>query len=153
MDTPSASYEFGPFVLIPAEHRLLHQSTPVHLPPKAFDLLVALADAEGHLVEKAELMRSVWPQTHVEEANLAQTISVLRKALGVAPNGSSVVETVPKRGYRIAVKVSRIEAAARSATPALGWWRSLRLKPVLSVGAIVGAALACVFLYRTLTGH
>jgi DNA-binding winged helix-turn-helix (wHTH) protein len=153
MDTPSASYEFGPFVLMPAEHRLLHESTPVHLPPKAFDLLVALAVAGGHLVEKAQLMKAVWQQTHVEEANLAQTVSVLRKALAVAPNGSLLVETVPKRGYRIAVEVSRIEAPVPSATTPLGWWHSLRLKPVLSVGAIVGATLACVFLYRTLAGH
>ena len=72
-------YEFGQFRLDLAERQLLRGGQSVALTPKAFDLLVYLVEHHGHLVEKQSLMTALWPDTIVEEANLAYTISALRK--------------------------------------------------------------------------
>jgi DNA-binding winged helix-turn-helix (wHTH) protein len=71
-------YEFGPFRLDPAERLLARGGQPVALTPKAFDLLVYLVQRPGRLAEKRELMAALWPDTVVEEANLAYTVSALR---------------------------------------------------------------------------
>src|SRR5262245_817570 len=68
---PNRHYEFGPFRLDVAEHLLLRDGEAVPLTPKAFDLLLALVEGHGHLLEKEELLKKVWPDTFVEEANLA----------------------------------------------------------------------------------
>ncbi len=79
-------YEFGPFQLIPGERQLLRDNQPVPLTPKSFDLLVVLVENSGHLIEKGELMKRIWPDSFVEEANLSVNISALRRALGEGPN-------------------------------------------------------------------
>jgi eukaryotic-like serine/threonine-protein kinase len=101
-------YEFGSFRLDPAEHLLLRRGVPLSLPPKAFATLVVLVEASGHMFSKEELLRAVWPDTFVEETNLTQCISTLRKALGENENGDSFIETVPKLGYRFIAKVHGI---------------------------------------------
>ncbi|MGE0882810.1 MAG: winged helix-turn-helix domain-containing protein [Blastocatellales bacterium] len=98
-------YEFGPFRLDVAERLLLRQGKVVPLTPKAFDLLLALLQQSGRLVEKGALLKAVWPDTFVEENNLADNISRLRKALGEGENGQKFIETVPKRGYRFVAEV------------------------------------------------
>src|SRR5215471_9322268 len=102
-------YEFGLFRLDEAEHLLLRDGAAVPLTPKAFDLLLALVERHGHLLEKEELLKKVWPDTFVEEANLASNISLLRKALGDGENGHRYIETVPKRGYRFVAQVREVE--------------------------------------------
>src|SRR5262244_3312839 len=102
-------YEFGPFRLDATEHLLLRDGEAVPITPKAFDLLLALVERHGRLLEKEELLKLVWPNTFVEEANLASNISQLRKALGEGENGHRYIETVPKRGYRFAASVSNVE--------------------------------------------
>src|SRR5262249_38440845 len=102
-------YKFGPFRLDAAEHLLLRDGAAVPLTPKAFDLLLALVERHGHLLEKEELLKKVWPDTFVEEANLASNISQLRKALGDRENGHRYIETAPKRGYRFVASVSKVE--------------------------------------------
>ena len=91
---------FGDFTLDVAERRLLRDGRPVSLAPKAFDVLAALAARPGRLITKDELLKEVWPDSFVEESNLAYHVFALRKALGEAADGQSYVETVPKRGYR-----------------------------------------------------
>lgn len=98
-------YEFGPFRIDVAEHSLLRDGAVVTLTPKAFDTLVLLVENSGHLLEKEELMQRLWPDTFVEEANLSNNISLLRKVLGNDPEGHHYIETVPKHGYRFAAKV------------------------------------------------
>src|SRR6185295_2809435 len=106
-------YEFGPFRLDPAERSLLRDGNAVPLTPKAFELLVLLVENRGHLLKKDELIERVWPNTFVEEANLTQNVSALRKALDDKNGGAQYIETVPKVGYRfIALMESSGEANA-----------------------------------------
>src|SRR6266446_4545054 len=110
MKPPNQSlYSFGAFLLDPVEKVLSRDDHPVHLPPKAFETLLALVEKEGHVLEKAELLNRVWPNTFVEEATLAQNIFTLRKALGDGTNGREYIETVPKRGYRFVAPVKVAE--------------------------------------------
>ncbi|MDQ3684725.1 MAG: winged helix-turn-helix domain-containing protein [Acidobacteriota bacterium] len=95
-------YEFGPFRLDPAERLLSRDGSPVPLTPKVFEVLIMLVERSGRLVEKDELMRALWPDTVVEEANLTNSVYALRKALG---GGQSYIETVPKHGYRFVAEV------------------------------------------------
>jgi DNA-binding winged helix-turn-helix (wHTH) protein/TolB-like protein len=110
MATPvNVLYEFGPFQLDPPERLLLCDGQPVSLTPKAFDLLLALVDRSGHLVEKEELLRLVWSGSFIEEGNLAVTISLLRKALNDDRGHHRYIETVSKRGYRFVAEVKRLD--------------------------------------------
>src|SRR5215470_1324137 len=105
---PRYLYEFGPFRLDPSERMLTRGDLVLALTPKAFDTLLALVESSRHVVTKEELMNRVWPDIYVEETNLAQHISMLRKVLGARPDGAQYIETVPKRGYHFAVPVNKI---------------------------------------------
>jgi DNA-binding winged helix-turn-helix (wHTH) protein/TolB-like protein/Tfp pilus assembly protein PilF len=93
------SYTFGAFRLDPLEKVLFRGNDPAPLTPKAVETLLVLVERHGHVVTKDELIRIVWPDTFVEENNLAQNISMLRRVLGES-GGPQFIETVPKRGYR-----------------------------------------------------
>jgi DNA-binding winged helix-turn-helix (wHTH) protein/TolB-like protein len=103
-------YEFGLFRLEVAERRLCRAEEVIPLPPRAFDLLLVLVEQAGHLREKEELLAAVWPDAVIEEVNLANTISLLRKALGEGPHEHRFIETVPRRGYRFVASVQKHEA-------------------------------------------
>src|SRR5438093_845572 len=92
-------YRFQDYHIDSASRLLWRDAERIPLTPLAFDTLFCLVRARGRLVTKEELLETVWPDTHVEEGNLTQNISVLRKQLG----GSEFIETVPKRGYRFAI--------------------------------------------------
>ena len=102
MPDTRSSFDFGPFRLIPSERLLLRDGVAVPLREKLFDTLVVLAQSEGRLISKEDLLEAVWPQTHVEESNLAHNISVLRKTLG-----EGIIETIPKHGYRFVAPAAR----------------------------------------------
>ncbi len=101
------SYEFGRFRLKVAERLLLRDGELIPLTPKVFDILVTLVEHGGQVVSKDELMKRVWPNTFVEEGNLTQNISLLRKALGETPGGAQFIETVPRRGYRFVAETTQ----------------------------------------------
>ena len=101
-------YEFGPFRIDPEERLLFRGDEPIPLPPKAFETLLILVDRSERVVMKDDLMKSLWPDTFVEEANLSQNIFVLRKALGETAQDAHYIATVPGRGYRFAQKVREI---------------------------------------------
>jgi len=96
----SKFYDFGRFRVDAAKRVLLRDGEPVLLPPKAFETLLRLLQEAGQVVTKPELMAAVWPDTFVEENNLNQCVSILRRALGDSPDGTPRVETIPRRGYR-----------------------------------------------------
>ena len=98
-------YEFGRFRLDAAERVLMRDRELVPLTPKVFDILLALVEHEGHIVEKDDLMKRVWPDSFVEEGNLTQNVSLLRKALGENPGGAQFIETIARRGYRFVATV------------------------------------------------
>ena len=106
---PRRLYECGSFVLDPLNRALLRTGEPLPLPPKAFDTLLALVQRHGDLIEKEELLKKVWPDTFVEENNLTQYISLLRKVLGDRPDHKPYIETVPRLGYRFVAPVREIE--------------------------------------------
>jgi len=112
-----AIFEFGSFRLNPTERLLLREQVPVPLPPKAFDALVVLVEGRGRLLGKDELLRTVWPDSFVEESNLALYISILRKALRDGEDGFQYIETVPRHGYRFIAEVRELGAIV-SATDA-----------------------------------
>jgi TolB-like protein/DNA-binding winged helix-turn-helix (wHTH) protein/Tfp pilus assembly protein PilF len=102
-------YEFGPFRLNPAEHQLLRDGRAVPLTPKVFDVLRLLVENSGHMLEKDELMKAVWPDSFVEEGNLTRNISTLRAVLGEHAQDHQYIETVPKRGYRFVAEVTEFD--------------------------------------------
>ena len=108
----STLYEFGKFRLDAAEHLLLRDGKPIQLTPKAFQTLLVLVRNGGRLVEKDELMRQVWADAFVEEANLARNIWVLRRALGDDEDEHRYIETVPKLGYRFVAPVRELSDEA-----------------------------------------
>jgi serine/threonine protein kinase/class 3 adenylate cyclase/alpha-beta hydrolase superfamily lysophospholipase len=102
-------YEFAPYRLDPVERILWKDGESVALTPKAFDTLIVLVENSRHVVTKEEMLELIWPDTFVEETNLAQHISMLRRVLGEKPDGGQFIETVPKRGYRFAAPVKKIK--------------------------------------------
>ena len=104
-------WEFGPYRLDPNARVLFRDREIVPLTPKVLDTLVVLVERAGQLVSKEELLRSVWPDSFVEESNLAQNIAVLRKMLGKSMDDGPFIETISKRGYRFVAPVERAGSA------------------------------------------
>jgi DNA-binding winged helix-turn-helix (wHTH) protein/tetratricopeptide (TPR) repeat protein len=107
--------EFGPFRFDPRTRVLWRGAALEPLPPRALDLLAALSERPGDVLTKAELMARVWPDTAVEEANLSVQVSTLRRALGARADGRPWIDTVPRRGYRLAAPPASEDAAPRVA--------------------------------------
>ncbi len=114
------SYEFGPFRMDARERRLLRNGEVVPLTPKVFDILLVLIQNSGHILTKDEVMKLVWPDTAVEEGNIARNISTLRNALAERPRESKYIETVPWRGYRFVANVKKVtEVPARQSVSSI----------------------------------
>lgn len=113
-------YEFAEFRVEADRRMLLRHGKPVPLTPKVFDTLLHLVKRQGEVLEKEELMRSIWPDTIVEENNLNQNISTLRRVLSERRGENRYILTVPGRGYRFiaSVQVSDIapEGTAKQTT-------------------------------------
>jgi TolB-like protein/DNA-binding winged helix-turn-helix (wHTH) protein len=103
-------YEFGQFRIDSVERLLLRGDETIPLTPKAIDTLLMLVANSGRVVEKDELMKSVWPDTFVEEGALARNVSALRKALSDDIEDFRYIETIPKRGYRFVAPVKDLSA-------------------------------------------
>ena len=101
-------YDFGPYRVDKSERLLLRGDDVVPLTPKAFEMLLVLLESSGHVLTKDELMKRVWPETIVEEANLSHNIYKLREALNDSRDGQRYIETVPRRGYRFVAKVMEV---------------------------------------------
>jgi Tol biopolymer transport system component/DNA-binding winged helix-turn-helix (wHTH) protein len=101
-------YEFGPFRLDPVKRRLLRDGEVIPLTPKAFDTLLALVRQSGQTIEKDDLMQIVWPGAVVEENNLNQNISALRRSLGDSRQESQYIATISRLGYRFVAEVKTV---------------------------------------------
>jgi Tol biopolymer transport system component/DNA-binding winged helix-turn-helix (wHTH) protein len=142
-------YEFGPFRLDATERLLLRDQQHIPLTPKAFETLLVLVEHGGHVIDKDELMKKVWPDTFVEEVNLAKNVSSLRKILG-AEQSEHYIETIPKRGYRFVAGVREVWAEEESpatqhdvSSPHYQWDAEVGVqpngKPVFEISDMVGA--------------
>ena len=110
-------YEFGEFRLDAAKRLLTKgDDKPLPLTPKVFDTLLYLVRHSGKVIEKNELMKEIWTDTIVEENNLSQNISILRRTLGEKPGEGRFIATVPGHGFRFvpAVRDLSKESSART---------------------------------------
>jgi TolB-like protein/DNA-binding winged helix-turn-helix (wHTH) protein/Tfp pilus assembly protein PilF len=106
-------YDFGPFRLDVLKRRLLRDREVIRLTPKAFDLLLVLVEESGRTIEKDDLLDRVWPGTAVEENNLNQNITALRKSLGDSRQDSQYIATIPGIGYRFVADVRKVDEEPR----------------------------------------
>jgi DNA-binding winged helix-turn-helix (wHTH) protein/Flp pilus assembly protein TadD len=107
-------YEFGEFHVNTKKRLLLRNGDSVALTPKVFDTLLYLLQHQGEVVEKSELMRAIWPDTAVEENNLSQNISCLRRILGENRGANLYIATVPGRGYRFTAAVEAVRGSLQN---------------------------------------
>src|SRR5271167_4928239 len=116
-------YEFGDYRVDPGNLLLSRGGRPVPLTPKVFDTLLLLVKRSGEVLEKEELIRAIWPDTIVEENNLNQNISTLRRVLGESRGENRYIATVPGRGYRfipsVDVSTDRVQVGSGPATVAV----------------------------------
>src|SRR5258708_28154502 len=107
-DSKYRYYEFGEFRLDAYERQLRRNGQVVPLTFKVFEVLLALVESRGRILEKEELMRRVWPDAIVEEANLKNSVSAIRKARGEAPQETRFIHTLPRRGCRMVAEVTAL---------------------------------------------
>jgi len=150
-------YEFGPYRIDPERNQLLRDDEPVALAPKTFETLLILVRHSESTVSKDELMKELWPDTFVEDANLTQHIAMLRKALGETAQEHRYIVTLPGRGYRFAEQVRRVsgdlvsEDRSRStgvAKLSLAGRHPLRTALVLLGAAVIAGFVFAIYLAR-----
>src|SRR5262245_1494752 len=117
MATNSEVFHFDEFTLDVPERRLLRGAEAVRLPPKAYDVLVALVRQRGRLVTKEELLTRLWPASFVEEGSVNVWVSALRNALGEDAHRPAYIETVARSGYRFIAAVTCDPAGEKSSAP------------------------------------
>ena len=140
LETNTLQYEFGPYHLDLSERILTRAGEAIALTPKATDLLIMLVAHAGQLMDKDELLKEIWPDTFVEEANLTQNIFMLRKALGHDRSGPKYIETVARRGYRFIAPVRAIPAAGSSFAPITRMEAFVSQAPIIAVLPFVSTA-------------
>ena len=116
-EAPARSYEFEDFRVEVDKRLLFRQGKLVRLTPKAFDTLLLLVQRKGKVISKDDLMREVWPDTAVEENNLNQNISTLRRVLGENRGENRYIATVPGQGYRFVPTVESTGFAQLTTEP------------------------------------
>ncbi len=102
-------YEFGDYLLDSQKRVLWRGEELITLPPKVFDTLCVLVERQGNVVTKDEIFELVWEDTFVEENNLSQNIFTLRRTLDTDETEKSIIETIPRKGFRITEKIRIIE--------------------------------------------
>jgi DNA-binding winged helix-turn-helix (wHTH) protein/TolB-like protein len=117
---PSRHYMFGAFRLDRAERQLSREGAAVPIASKAMDVLLILVENAGQVIERAELIKRVWPDSDGADGSLAVTVSGLRKTLGDRADGGPYIETVPRQGYRFAASVTAPLETAMSPGPVIG---------------------------------
>lgn len=149
-------YEFGPFCVDADRELLLRDGVPVAVTPKTFQILLVLLRRGQEVVTKDDLMKEVWPDTFVEEANLSRNIFLLRKALGESPQDHRYIVTVPGRGYRLAENARRLvdqDVAMVAASHSELQIEVEETRPRLWIGIGVAALVACATLASWVAFH
>lgn len=116
----SRDFLFGGWRAQPSLNRVTHDGVTLHMRPQLMDVLVCLARGAGRTVHRDELMRQVWPgQTAVADSALARCIAELRHMLGDEARSPTLIETIPKRGYRLIPPVAIVEPQSPDLNPAV----------------------------------
>ncbi len=102
--------QFKDFTIDTDQKVLLREGMPVALAPKVFETLLVLIENHGRIVLKEELMKRLWPDTFVEEANLTFNIQQLRKSLGDNARSPIYIQTIARRGYRFIAAVEPVSS-------------------------------------------
>ena len=140
-------HHFGPFTIDDTDRLLVRSGKVIPLTPKAADTLVFLLRNAGHICEKEELIKAVWPNTFVEDTSLAQNISQIRRALGETPT-CRFIETISRRGYRFIAEVETPPSKSVSVPPAK---LTPTRKSLTAVALGIGLA-AAIFVSRSISG-
>jgi TolB-like protein/DNA-binding winged helix-turn-helix (wHTH) protein len=150
---PGHLYEFGEFRLDTVSRRLIRDGQIVPLTAKGFDLLVVLLQSDGRILGKEELLKAVWPDTYVEEGNLTQNISILRKTLAAGAAMGEYIDTIPRQGYRFTAPVRKIPATSEEViTVDRTRSRLVITIPRLRRWPLAAAVLLAVLLFSALLG-
>ena len=136
--------QFGDITLDSDSRQLVRGGTPVHLSPKAFDVLCHLVERRPSAVTKTELFELIWPGTFVVEANLTVLMTELRRALGDDPHTPRFIRTVHKHGYAFCGDASDIapRPAARDALRTWLVWND-RVLPLAEGENVIGRDPSC----------
>ncbi|MBL8179203.1 MAG: PD40 domain-containing protein, partial [Bryobacterales bacterium] len=110
-------YQFGEFTLDATAKVVFRGGHPVRLTRKVVETLQVLVENGGQVVPKEEMLKAVWPDREVDEANLTQNIAVIRRTLGVGQGDPAHIETFPGRGYRLEGPVRTVQSTS---TPGVG---------------------------------
>lgn len=110
-------FEFGDFRIDARKRVLIRGGSPVPVPSKAFDTLFLLVTRNGQVIEKKDLMMTIWPDTVVEENNLNQVISGLRRILGETRGENRFIATIPGKGYCFTAQVHPVRLTASDDMP------------------------------------
>ncbi|GEM_PF-5148276 len=147
-DSGGKTLAFAGFSLEPRRRRLTGpDGAEIPLQPRVFDLLMLFLARPGELLAKTEIMAAIWPDTTVEENNLNQAVSALRRTLGDSTAQPRLIATVPKRGYQFIAPVEPVENTPRFALPR----RAARIATGIAAGAALAAA-AGLALWTALPG-
>jgi TolB-like protein/DNA-binding winged helix-turn-helix (wHTH) protein/thioredoxin-like negative regulator of GroEL len=133
-------YRFGRFTLDPRQRALTHDGSPIPITPKAFDILLYCVQHPSRILTKQDLMKAVWPDTIVEEGNLTQNISLLRKALAEHGDASGLIVTVGRQGYQFTGTVAVVPSRTRRYAPTR--WRAFAMSGAVVVATVIGVPIA-----------
>ena len=97
-------FRVGPWLVRPSLNAISQNGTSTRLEPKVMEVLVCLAEHAGEAVAKEKLLQTVWPDTFVSDDVLKRSISELRRVFGDDARESRIIETIPKRGYRLVAR-------------------------------------------------
>ena len=110
-------YRFADCVLDTSKHRLTRAGAAVDVEPQVFALLRLLAEKQGDLVSRDDLVEQVWGGRFVSESTISARISAARRAVGDTGRAQAIIHTVVSRGVQLVVPVTRVDTARRSTAP------------------------------------
>ncbi|WP_426437238.1 ATP-binding protein [Bradyrhizobium genosp. P] len=130
----STEFSFGSFRLLPSRRLLLDGETPVRLGSRAFEILVALVERRGELVNKEAIIARVWPGIHIVEGNLKLQVAGLRRALGDGRDGRRFIVASPGQGYRFVAATAVENSDASTQLPSLTTQHNLPVQLTRLIG-------------------
>ena len=124
----AADFQMGPWLIEPSLNTVSREGASVHLEPKVMEVLVCLASRPGEAVGKDELLKTVWPETFVTDDVLTHSISELRRVFKDDARAPRIIQTIPKRGYRLVAAVEN-----RTSSPASVTRESIAVLPFINM--------------------